>query len=116
MKFILASLKAVIFLIFIVTSSSLLFFSVIEVFPALLDQVNLDKIRYYAHKRRNIADDELGYRPREENFTINRVFNGDLFGFDPVLTGKHPFCFCISHQNDKTHAHQLEHSFEYLHL
>jgi hypothetical protein len=72
-------------LIFIVTSSSLLFFSVIEVFPALLDQVNLDKIRYYAHKRRNIADDELGYRPREENFTINRVFNGDLFGFDPVL-------------------------------
>lgn len=85
MKIILTSMKSFAYLVFIIFISSLIFFSVIEAFPGLLDIVDLDKIRYYAQKRGNIVDDKLAYRPRKTNFTIEGVFKGDQFGIDPKL-------------------------------
>jgi hypothetical protein len=78
-------LKRMLFLTYVCVASSLLFFSLIEIFPELQNKLNLDAIRYYAQKRGNVVDDKLGYRPRLTNFTYETVFNGDLYDVDPHL-------------------------------
>jgi hypothetical protein len=85
-----ALLKGLLFVGYLLFAISLLLFALFEVFPGLLDVVNLDSIRYYAQKRGNETDDRLVFRPRLGEFTIDTAFNGDLYDIDPQLRNHVP--------------------------
>jgi len=78
-------LKKLLFPVYLALATSFLLFSLIEVFPGLLDVVHLDAIRYFAQKRGNEQDDQLVYRPRAGEFTIDTAFIGDQYDIDPLL-------------------------------
>jgi hypothetical protein len=61
------------------TLFSLLFFTVLEVFPSLIMYTKLNYAHYYALKSRFVADDELVFRNRPYSSFESRGFKGDQY-------------------------------------
>jgi hypothetical protein len=55
-------------------------FSLIEIFPVILDKLPIDIIPYYAQKRKYSPDEELAFVPRKKPpYEEEYIFKGDLF-------------------------------------
>ncbi len=72
------ALKYASYFVFLLVATSLLFFSIIEIEPGLLKGFNLDRIKYYAYKKRYIYDDKLVFIAKDIS-DIKTIFNGDLY-------------------------------------
>jgi hypothetical protein len=59
--------------------ASLLLFSLFEIFPSLLDAINLQAIAYYALKRELLADPALVFVPRKVNTVLQTTWKGDQY-------------------------------------
>ena len=73
-------IKTIVFSAYIIVVSTFVMFSLFEVFPSLLDQVNLQKIRYYAQRAEYLSDPDLVFVPRRgERTLMSEVFTGDQY-------------------------------------
>ncbi len=78
--------NVVAYLLFLTLASSVIVFAALELSPSLLNAVNLDSVRYYAQKKRNVTDEKLVFRPKSKNKTYKTTLNGDLYAIDPNLS------------------------------
>ena len=67
-------MRPVIYVAFLLFSTSLLLFALLEAFPALLHVINLDKIQYFAINKRYLPDPLLEFVPRKGSRTGTRKY------------------------------------------
>src|SRR5215217_5371912 len=73
-------IKTIMFSVYIIVVSTFMIFAVFELFPSVLDQVNLQKIRYYAQRAEYLSDPNLVFVPRRgERAVMTEVFTGDQY-------------------------------------
>jgi SGNH hydrolase-like domain, acetyltransferase AlgX len=60
-------------------TTTLLLFTIFEVFPGALDLINLQGIRYYALKTDYLPDSSLIFVPRRTSYKLTTASNGNLY-------------------------------------
>ena len=71
--------RAVLVATYTMLAASLLLFGVFELFPGLLDVVNLQSIAYYGLKRELSADPAFVFVPRQRDYVLRATSVGDLY-------------------------------------
>jgi hypothetical protein len=79
-------MKGVLYVAYVVLTTTFLLFSTFELFPSLLTHVNLESIRYYAYKMNYRPDPQLVFVTGVRGTTLVTTFTGDqwspLYGVD----------------------------------
>lgn len=72
-------LRRIMFVVYSLLATSLLLFGLFELFPNLIERVNLQRIKYYALKSAYVSDPSLVFTPRVPDYAGSFPFNGDMY-------------------------------------
>jgi hypothetical protein len=65
--------------VYCIITTTLLLFTIFEVFPEIVNLINLQGIRYYALKTNYLPDSSLVFVPRRTSYKLTTASNGDLY-------------------------------------
>jgi hypothetical protein len=65
--------------LYCIITTTLLLFTIFEVFPGILNLINLQGIRYYALKTNYLPDSSLIFVPRRTSYKVTTASNGNLY-------------------------------------